>query len=97
VFERDDDRKKMTAACTAFECEPWIAVYVEATETADLFLVELKNFQRIYEAEGKEFARFWRMTPKYRKICKGDPDVLHINIRFDACNWPLSQLGAIQA
>ena len=57
---------------------PWIAVYVEATDTADLFLVGLKNFERIYEAEGKALVRFWRMTPKYQSLCTNDTNVLHI-------------------
>ncbi len=87
VFEREADRNKMLAACAAFGCEPWIAVYVEATDTADLFLVGLKNFERIYEAEGKALVRFWRMTPKYQSLCTNDTNVLHIRIQFEVGNW----------
>ena len=42
------DRKKLLYACDAFACEPWIAVYVETLEYADVYLTSLENFDREY-------------------------------------------------
>ncbi|HPS55184.1 MAG TPA: hypothetical protein PLP05_06275, partial [Sedimentisphaerales bacterium] len=36
-----NDRDKVFDACKAFEAKPWIAVYVESTDCADLFLISL--------------------------------------------------------
>src|ERR1039458_6168943 len=38
---RPGDREKMLAACKAFGCHPWIAIYVESEVAADLFLTSL--------------------------------------------------------
>jgi hypothetical protein len=94
VFEKEADRSKTLAACTAFGCEPWIAVYVEATDKADLFLLELKDFELIYAAEGKALVRYWRMTPKYEAISSSNSKVMHIRIQFEARNWRFSQADA---
>ena len=41
-----DDRQKLLNACEAFACEPWIAVYVETLEFADLFIND-KEYQPV--------------------------------------------------
>ena len=32
-----NDRQKVIDACKAFACDPWIAIYIESSEIADLF------------------------------------------------------------
>jgi hypothetical protein len=48
-----DDRRKALSACKAFACDPWLAVYVEATNEADIYLTSLKNYDEKYRREGK--------------------------------------------
>jgi Holliday junction resolvase-like predicted endonuclease len=41
-----DDRKKVMDACQAFACEPWIAIYVEAENNAEVYLTSLENYDQ---------------------------------------------------
>jgi very-short-patch-repair endonuclease/Holliday junction resolvase len=44
VFEtKRAGREKLVAACESFGCEPWIAVYVERSTSADVYLTSLAN------------------------------------------------------
>ncbi len=38
-----DDREKVQQACRAFACDPWVAVYVETTDEADVYLTSLEQ------------------------------------------------------
>ncbi len=49
--EAKKDRQKLADACEAFQCEPWIAVYVECDDDAHLFLTSLANYDRKYKPE----------------------------------------------
>jgi len=42
--EGKNDRQKLIDACVSFDCEPWIAVYVETVQSADLYLTSLSNY-----------------------------------------------------
>jgi hypothetical protein len=90
IFEKKKDRKKTLDACAAFGCEPWVAVYVETTAFGDLYLVGLQELDDIYQALEGASVRFWRMTPKYCDAYKSNPNVSHIRIAFDICNWRLT-------
>ena len=46
--EGKNDRQKLINACTAFGCEPYIAVYVETSQFADLYLTSLNNYDSKY-------------------------------------------------
>jgi hypothetical protein len=82
-----NDRKKLLDACTAFSCEPWIGVYVETSDFADLYLTSLKNYDEKYRgSEGKSF-NSWRMTEKDKEKYEKDPNVKHIRIEFHSTNW----------
>jgi hypothetical protein len=80
------DRQKVLDACEAFACEPWIAIYVEATDQADIYLTSLSNFDAKYRREGKAIDD-WKMGPKYQVIYATDPLVKHIKIKFQGTNW----------
>ena len=43
-----DERRKLKAACEAFHCDPWVAVYVENAGSADLYLMSLEHFDKAY-------------------------------------------------
>ena len=81
-----DDRQKAIAACEAFACEPWLAVYVEATDQADIYLTSLENYDANYRREGKAIDD-WKMRPKYMEKYVADPLVKHIKIKFQEINW----------
>lgn len=85
-----DDRQKLLDACEAFACEPWIAVYVETTNFADIYLTSLTNYDEKYRGKGKA-ADSWKMGKKQKEQYVKDPDVKHIRIEFHATNWDWSQ------
>jgi hypothetical protein len=85
-----NDREKVQRACRAFACDPWVAVYVEATNEADVYLTSLDNYDCNYRIPGKAVDD-WKMCPKYRERYASDSNVLHIHLNFDARNWDWSR------
>ena len=81
-----DDREKILHACRAFACAPWVAVYVETSDEADVYLTSLDNYDRNYRTAGKKVDD-WKMCPKHREKYASDANVLHIHMSFDARNW----------
>ena len=81
------DREKLSDACNAFACEPWIAVYVETPEYADVYLTSLENFDREYRGGKAKSIDTWKMTKKYKERYEQDSNVKHIRIEFHATNW----------
>lgn len=59
---RKSDRARLTDACNAFGYEPWIAIYSERDEDADLFLTSLDNYDGKYRAKEKRAVDAWPMT-----------------------------------
>ena len=47
------DRERLLDACEAFDCEPWIAVYVETLKYADVYLTSLINDLSVAKICGK--------------------------------------------
>ena len=84
---RKNDREKVRAVCEAFGCEPWIAVYVETKNLADLFMTTLTNYDNKYRTgEGKAIDD-WKMSPSWTKAYEEDPAVMHVHLRFEAGHW----------
>ena len=81
-----DDRKKALAACEAFGCDPWLAVYVEATDDADIFLTSLANYDAKYRRPGAA-TDDWKMMPEQRREYAADRAIKHVRIIFDKHNW----------
>jgi Holliday junction resolvase len=81
-----NDREKLLQACRAFACTPWIAIYVEATDEADVYLTSLENYDCNYRISGKAIDD-WKMGPKDQKKYASDAEVQHIHLNFDAKNW----------
>ena len=81
-----DDRQKLLDSCKAFGCEPWIAVYVETSKNAHIYLTSLKNYDEKYRKIGNAIDTF-KMKEKYKAIYRNDPDVKYIKIEFQTDNW----------
>jgi hypothetical protein len=84
---RGNDRQKLLEACEAFRCEPWIAVYVEATECADVYLTSLDNYDRNYRRREGRAVDDWKMREKDRRQYDGDLNVRHVTVGFHFTNW----------
>lgn len=82
-----NDRQKLLDACKAFACEPWIAIYVETSESADVYLTSLKNYDEKYRGKEGKAIDNWKMKKIDKERYKKDPDVKHIGIEFHATNW----------
>ena len=83
----NSDREKVLQACSAFACEPWMAVYVETTDFAQVYLTSLEHFDRKYRRKAARTVDAWMMGPRDREAYAEDPDVKHIRIDFRATNW----------
>ena len=82
-----NDRQKLIDACTAFACEPWIAVYVETLDLADLYLTSLAHYDEKYKSKKARAIDAWKMGEKYAKVYAADRDVKHIHMAFQKANW----------
>lgn len=72
----------MDAACEVFGCVPWIAVYVETQNSADVLLTSLKIFDEKYRGK-KKLVDTWKMGDKNKDAYRQDIEVKHIGIKFD--------------
>lgn len=84
---RKDDRQKTLAACKAFGCDPWIAIYVESECAADLYLTSLANYDHKYRLGETSAIEAWKMTADQVRGYAADVDVKHIHIAFKDENW----------
>jgi Holliday junction resolvase len=82
-----NDSKKLLDACQAFACEPWIAIYVETSKFADIYLTSLMNYEEKYRTRIDKAIDDWKMTKVYKKIYINDPEVKYIRIEFQKINW----------
>lgn len=78
-------RQKLLQACDYFACEPWIAIYVETTSYADIFLTSLNNYDSKYRRERQ--TDDWKMGPRHIKNYENDKNVMRLHIEFEPKNW----------
>mgnify|MGYP004001393659 CR=1 FL=1 len=81
------DRDKVVDACKAFACEPWIGIYVESTEFADLFLLSLEHYDERYRGNANRAIDDWKMGPKHRELHSDDQELKHIHMDFLGTSW----------
>lgn len=81
------DRAKLLEACEAFACKPWLAVYVETSKSADLYLTSLEHYDQTYRLNKSRAIDTWRMGSEYRRTYDADPDVRHVCVTFTETNW----------
>ena len=84
---RKDDREQLERACQSFGCEPWMAVYVETSGSADLYLTSLENFDQKYRGKTGAATDRWGMKKKHTDRYDEDPNVKHIRIEFRHTYW----------
>jgi hypothetical protein len=82
-----NDRQKLLDACKAFDCEPWIGVYVETTDFADVYLTSLENYDTEYRGKEGKAIDDLKMGKKDRERYDKDPNVKHIKVEFRVANW----------
>ncbi len=85
IFKKGD-RKKLSDACQAFGCTPWIAVYVETEDSGDIYLASLQNYDDRYRGR-QVLTGSWKMDDKLRSRYQMDPHVRHVGIKFTPENW----------
>lgn len=86
-YNNKNDRKKVLDACLSYACEPWIAVYVESLDFADIFITSLKNYDQKYRGNNDKVIDDWKMGKTYREQYKNDPNIQCIEIKFDVSGW----------
>ncbi|MBM4294593.1 MAG: hypothetical protein FJ126_06760 [Deltaproteobacteria bacterium] len=82
-----NDRQKLLSACEAFSCEPWIAIYVETSKSADIYLTSLNNYDKKYRNKIGKALDDWKMKERHKEIYRDDPEVKHIRIEFQEVSW----------
>lgn len=82
-----DDCKKLAEAKKAFNCQLWIAVYVENEENGDLYLTSLNNYEKKYKGKKHKVKYDWKMTPSAKAEYEQDKKVHHIRFNFDSIYW----------
>ena len=85
IFRRSRDREKLLAACEAFGCEPWLAIYVESACAGELFLTALETYDQKYRT-GKNIEGWTMATSQLRRYA-GDTEIHHIHVDFTVRNW----------
>ncbi|MBI3043929.1 MAG: hypothetical protein HYY78_14010 [Betaproteobacteria bacterium] len=98
--QKKNDRKKVLDACGAFACLPWLGVYVEGENYANIYLTSLENYDAKYRRPGK-VVDVWGLTPRNRLAYVRDRSVKNLRIVFHATNWGWSDAqlpkGSVQA
>lgn len=82
-----NDRQKVIDACQAFACEPWIAIYVEKSKCADVYITSLDNYDKKYRGSTSRAIDDWKMGNSYMSKYESDPDVKHIRLDLSFTNW----------
>jgi Holliday junction resolvase-like predicted endonuclease len=86
-LKKKGDRGKVIQACKDFSCEPWIAVYIETSGFADLYLTSLKNYDAKYLLNIGKAIEDWKMGEKYIQKYTLDPNIHHLRINVKSENW----------
>jgi len=81
IFKKKNDREKLKKTCEDFACVPWIAIYVETEDSADLFLTSLDNYDTKYKKSDKAIDD-WNMGKNARNEYSADPNVWHLQLSF---------------
>jgi hypothetical protein len=92
VFHPKSKRKQLLEACEVWGLEPWIAVYVEFDDHADLYLTSLDNYDRKY-GDNKTVVDAWSITDNMRAEYTKDGKVKDVHIDFKATNWDWDDWG----
>jgi hypothetical protein len=84
--KRSNDCQKLEDACRYFGCKPWIAIYVETQDYADLYVTSLENYKSKYGRKGQALDT-WKMSSKHILLYEQDEEVRHIKVDFHLGHW----------
>jgi len=82
-----DQRQSLLNACRTFACDPWLAVYVETAEYAEVYLTSLSNYDSNHRGRSGRAIDDWKMTKEAKAKYHSDSQVKHIRIDFRPMNW----------
>jgi Holliday junction resolvase-like predicted endonuclease len=88
VKKKDLDKTKN--ACESFKCTPWIAVYIEAKNYADMYLTPFDNYwNNINKYCNKEAKGYytWKLTKDWLPLYDADEKVHHLHLKFEEKRW----------
>lgn len=80
-----DSFEKVTFACEAFGCVPYLAVVVDASDVIRVFLVELNHFLKICPI--RKVGAYWKVSNKYLNQYMSDPQIKIFELRTSTQNW----------
>lgn len=86
-YSNKNDRQKVLDACKAFDCEPWIAIYIETEKYADMYLTSLENYDLKYKSKKERAIDDWKMTKPNLEKYNIDSDLKNIHIDFNIKKW----------
>ena len=85
--EKENDRQKLLDACEAFNCIPWIGIYVETQNSSDLYLTSLSHYDETYRVNKCKVIDNWNMKKSDKEKYQNDPEVKHLEIVYKETNW----------
>lgn len=85
--EQASDRQKLLVTCAAFASDPWLGIYGEASDGADLYFTSLTNYDATYCNALASKLSTWRMDAHQRQRYDRDPLVNHTRLEFAPTHW----------
>ncbi len=82
---RPEDLAKVEAACTAFRCNPYFAIVVDAAQRVSVFLVSKEDIERLYP--GRRGMVSWSMAPGWVKRYLEDPRIQSLELSTNSESW----------
>ncbi|MHA1385827.1 MAG: hypothetical protein ACTSR3_18910 [Candidatus Helarchaeota archaeon] len=83
----EDERKKFFDVCDMLNCDPWIAIFVDAPDHAELYITDWENDYQKYRSSDKQHD-VWEMNKERIEQYKSDPKVKHIRFEYNESeNW----------
>ena len=80
-----DDFDKIEAACTAFNCVPYLAVVVDARETIRAFITSVSHALELYPRTPSGSG--WRMSPAHLAKYAIDPQIMAFELQIKHGRW----------
>jgi hypothetical protein len=79
------DFEKVSAACVAFNCQPYFAIVVDGGGYVRLFLTTMSHLRNVANT-GKDRAH-WGMTLKHIERYRSDDQIMSVELQVSAVKW----------
>jgi Holliday junction resolvase len=77
--------QKVQESCRAFQCEPYVAIVVDAGETIRGYVVSMEHFMEICTEGEPSF--YWKMRPQDLERYEQDPKVISLPFQTKMLRW----------